>query len=86
MVLINNLSIMHARNAFVDDMEHIRHVMRLWLRDGETSWPIAPSLKYQDKDLWNVAPELQRLRTATEWNAMPRAIRIGETYVDAVHD
>jgi hypothetical protein len=88
MLLINNLSIMHARNAFMDDMEHnnVRHLLRLWLRDGETSWPIAPSLKYKDKGCWNVAPELQTLRTLTEWVTMPRAIRVVETTTTADHD
>lgn len=80
-LLVNNLSVMHARNAFVDDAEHdnSRHVLRLWLKDNMTSWPIADSLKYDGKQLWNVAPASQTLFTMTEWDAIPRATRVTDT-------
>ncbi|KIM35425.1 hypothetical protein M413DRAFT_349953 [Hebeloma cylindrosporum] len=79
-LFVNNLSVMHARNAFVDDVnaenDSCRHVLRLWLRDSKTGWPIADSLKYDGKELWNVAPGSQRLFTMTEWDAFPRAVRV----------
>jgi len=80
-LFVNNLSVMHARNAFVDHAEpdNSRHVLRLWLRDSETSWPIADSLKYAGKHLWNVAPGFQKLFTMTEWDAIPWAMRVTDS-------
>ncbi|OQE16248.1 hypothetical protein PENFLA_c028G03201 [Penicillium flavigenum] len=34
----NNLSILHAREAFTDSRENQRHLLRLWLRDPEHEW------------------------------------------------
>jgi len=44
---INNLSIMHRREAFVDDEESgkKRHLVRLRLRNTETAWSIPDELK-----------------------------------------
>jgi len=44
---INNLSIMHRREAFVDDEESgkKRHLVRLRLRDTEAAWSIPDELK-----------------------------------------
>ncbi|UPL03021.1 hypothetical protein LCI18_013955 [Fusarium solani-melongenae] len=35
---INNLSIFHARDGFVNQGEKQRHLLRLWLRDPENAW------------------------------------------------
>ncbi|KAL4779591.1 hypothetical protein BJX76DRAFT_75446 [Aspergillus varians] len=35
---VNNLSIFHARDGFVDSAEQQRHLLRLWLRDPENTW------------------------------------------------
>lgn len=79
-LFVNNLSIMHARNAFMDDAEqdNSRHLLRLWLWDPKTSWPIAPSLKYMYDNMENVGPDLQKLRSVSEWDALPREIRVAE--------
>lgn len=35
---INNLAVLHARRNYVDDGEHRRHLLRLWMRDPENAW------------------------------------------------
>ncbi|KAI9770132.1 MAG: hypothetical protein M1840_003582 [Geoglossum simile] len=87
-LFINNLSILHARDAFIDGSEsdQQRHVLRLWLMDRETGWPIAKSLKYQNEDLWDTKPESQQLCTLTEWAAIPRATRIQGVRAAISHD
>ncbi|KAH9888307.1 TfdA family taurine catabolism dioxygenase TauD [Xylariomycetidae sp. FL2044] len=35
---VNNLSIFHARDGFVDKGDKQRHLLRLWLRDPENAW------------------------------------------------
>ena len=42
---VNNLSIFHARDAFVNSAEKQRHLVRLWLRDPENAWNIPAALK-----------------------------------------
>jgi hypothetical protein len=45
---VNNLSIFHARDGFVDTAETQRHLVRLWLRDEENAWPTPTRLN----ELW----------------------------------
>jgi len=41
MVFINNLSLLHARDSYVDPVEGPgRHLVRLWLRNPELAWTI----------------------------------------------
>ncbi|TFK36380.1 hypothetical protein BDQ12DRAFT_609947 [Crucibulum laeve] len=42
---INNLSIFHGRDAFVDTPEKTRHLLRLWLRNEELAWKIPTELQ-----------------------------------------
>ena len=35
---VNNLSVFHSRNGFVDEPGKERHLLRLWLRDSEYAW------------------------------------------------
>lgn len=88
LLYVNNLSILHARGAFRDsaDSDTGRHLMRLWMRDDKTSWPFAASLKYQSQNHWGVRPEAQRLCTVSEWEAIPRPIRIKVTGTGTSHD
>lgn len=39
---VNNLSVFHAREGYRDDVSQgkKRHLVRLWLRDGENGWEI----------------------------------------------
>ncbi|KAE8422528.1 hypothetical protein BDV36DRAFT_310890 [Aspergillus pseudocaelatus] len=38
MQFINNLSMVHARNSYVDGPDSRRHLLRLWLRDPQNAW------------------------------------------------
>lgn len=42
---INNLAVLHARRNYVDDSEHRRHLLRLWMRDPENAWETPEEMK-----------------------------------------
>ncbi|EDR04327.1 uncharacterized protein LACBIDRAFT_304456 [Laccaria bicolor S238N-H82] len=42
---INNLSVFHARDGFVDTPEKTRHLLRLWLRNEELAWKLPEKLE-----------------------------------------
>ncbi|TFK22444.1 Clavaminate synthase-like protein [Coprinopsis marcescibilis] len=64
---INNLSIFHARDAFVDTPEKHRHLLRLWLRDEELAWSLPEGLKPHWKAMFYTAtPEEQRFQLEPE--------------------
>ncbi|KAL3421230.1 hypothetical protein PVAG01_07675 [Phlyctema vagabunda] len=42
---VNNLSIFHARDGFVDAPGRERHLLRLWLRDPELAWKTPEQLQ-----------------------------------------
>ncbi|KAI1327877.1 hypothetical protein F5Y16DRAFT_370578 [Xylariaceae sp. FL0255] len=86
-LLVNNLSILHARTAFEDSPAEnlVRHVLRLWLKDN-TSWPVASSLKYLENSMWATTPEQMNILTLTEWNGTPRTERLTETGTSCSHD
>ncbi|PVI07016.1 Clavaminate synthase-like protein [Periconia macrospinosa] len=57
---VNNLSIFHARDGFVDSDVKKRHLVRLWLRDEEFAWRIPEELKSRwDKVYEGVTAENQ---------------------------
>jgi hypothetical protein len=46
MVFINNLSLLHARDSYVDPQDGPgRHFVRLWLRNPELAWAIPQSMR-----------------------------------------
>ncbi|KAF7305190.1 Clavaminate synthase-like protein [Mycena kentingensis (nom. inval.)] len=58
---INSMGLLHARDAFVDDAEHTRHLVRLWLRNDELAWKTPKPLEKSWNLLYNsVPPEGQR--------------------------
>lgn len=76
MQYVNNLSIFHARDAFVDTVENQRHLLRLWLRDEENAWPTPERLVelwecvYDDVHAENqVFPTEPRIRTSSDGKA-----------------
>jgi hypothetical protein len=88
-LFVNNLSIMHARDAFIDDLDHEkqRHVLRLWMLDRETSWPIAKSLAYKHKALpYDSNPKTHNLMTLSEWSETPRTVRVTMAGASCSHD
>ncbi|KAJ6620306.1 hypothetical protein B0H10DRAFT_1946121 [Mycena sp. CBHHK59/15] len=57
---INSMGLLHARDAFTDDAEHIRHLVRLWLRNDELAWKTPKPLEETWKKLYSVPPDEQR--------------------------
>ncbi|ETW85383.1 hypothetical protein HETIRDRAFT_457310 [Heterobasidion irregulare TC 32-1] len=57
---INSLGLLHARDAFVDDPEHTRHLIRLWLRNDELAWKTPGPLEPIWKRLYSVGSDQQR--------------------------
>ncbi|KAH7375491.1 TfdA family taurine catabolism dioxygenase TauD [Plectosphaerella cucumerina] len=57
---VNNLSIFHARDGFVNEGEKQRHLLRLWLRDPEQAWTTpAVFQKRWDQIYKDVKPETE---------------------------
>ncbi|KAF8536098.1 hypothetical protein BDD12DRAFT_781852 [Trichophaea hybrida] len=50
---INNLSIFHARDAYIDSEENKRYLLRLWLRDQENGWMIPEKLRKGPGKTWD---------------------------------
>ncbi|KAL0959090.1 hypothetical protein HGRIS_014388 [Hohenbuehelia grisea] len=57
---INNVGLVHAREAFRDDSEHIRHLIRLWLRDDELAWKTPKALQRSWSKLYSVPADDQQ--------------------------
>lgn len=78
LVFINNLNILHARDAWQDsktDPSKRRHVMRLHLHD-EVRGPVpVSSLGLRLDGLLDLTPERQTLLTEDEWTQLPREWR-----------
>lgn len=45
LVYLNNWGLLHAREAYQDDKDKSRHLVRLWLRNGDLGWPIPASMR-----------------------------------------
>jgi hypothetical protein len=45
MVFLNNWSLLHARDTYVDEDGARRHLVRLWLRNSSLGWPVPDSMK-----------------------------------------
>ncbi|GIC94644.1 TauD/TfdA family dioxygenase [Aspergillus udagawae] len=57
---INNLSLLHAREAYTDSPEQQRHLMRLWLRDPQLAWEVPEPMKQSHSLAYdNVDPNTQ---------------------------
>ncbi|KDQ08465.1 hypothetical protein BOTBODRAFT_179821 [Botryobasidium botryosum FD-172 SS1] len=57
---INNMGLLHAREAFRDDDKSPRHLLRLWLRDEELGWKTPKPLAPIWTRLFSIGPEEQR--------------------------
>ncbi|KAK0210263.1 hypothetical protein DFS33DRAFT_1250563 [Desarmillaria ectypa] len=63
---INSLGLLHSRDAFRDDEEHTRHLIRLWLRNDELAWKTPEPLQHIWKRLYSVSPDGQRFPVEPE--------------------
>lgn len=62
---INNLGLLHCREAYKDDGSHKRHLVRLWCRNETEGWKLPNALKmawarvFEDnerEDIWDIEP------------------------------
>jgi hypothetical protein len=77
MIFINNLAIVHAREAFEDDQTNERHIARLWLRDEDRAWSIPAPLVENHRKVFGgdqTIPERWRLGPRRDipivWNVL----------------
>lgn len=55
---VNNVSIFHARDGFIDSDEKRRHLLRFWLRDPEYAWKTPEVIQWRwDQIYGGVTPE-----------------------------
>ena len=65
---VNNWSILHSRTAFRNDNEHVRYLVRIWLKNENPifEWPMPAVFRMghlkifdEDNDMlkWNVTPQ-----------------------------
>ncbi|PPQ82715.1 hypothetical protein CVT26_001034, partial [Gymnopilus dilepis] len=58
---INNLSIFHGRDGYVDKPDKKRHLLRLWLRNEELAWKLPHQLEPTWKKLYySATPDSER--------------------------
>ncbi|KAF9894446.1 hypothetical protein FE257_007949 [Aspergillus nanangensis] len=78
---INNLSLLHAREAYLDSPDQQRHLIRLWLRDPEFAWETPDALKPAHSLAYdNVDPTTQTFPLEpSALTARPAAHRIPES-------
>jgi len=62
---INNMSMIHSREAFEDDEENHRHLLRLWLSNRDKKWELDPELELA----W--ARVFEDQERDTRWDADP---------------
>jgi len=44
LVFVNSHAVLHSRESFLDDADHQRHVVRMWLKNGELAWALPEQL------------------------------------------
>jgi hypothetical protein len=66
MLFINNLGLLHSREAFQDDDSSRRHLLRLWLRNDDLGWKIPSGLQLEWDNLFEPAEEVKE-----KWNPEP---------------
>ncbi|KOC13077.1 hypothetical protein AFLA70_102g003010 [Aspergillus flavus AF70] len=80
MQFINNLSMIHARNSYVDGPGSRRHLLRLWLRDPENGWATPDALRSRADRLYD--EKFRRGPQIFPVDAIPRSVgkvRVGTT-------
>lgn len=72
MMFVNNLSVLHARDAYVDlpELWQSRHLLSIMLRDKDLAWPKPACFRGASDDVFDVSPENQILLTTDEWETL----------------
>ena len=63
---MNNLAILHCRDAFTDSDRTKRHLVRLWLRNDELAWSLPPGLQMASDRVFADMPDIEE-----QWNIDP---------------
>jgi hypothetical protein len=58
---INNLSILHAREAYIDGLRGSRHLVRLYLRNDQYGWDIPPALQSNWDSVYIADPSVDEI-------------------------
>lgn len=67
---LNNFAVFHAREAFTDNLEQKRHMLRLWLRNGTHAWETPECLK----ETWDAIYGDSERRKKAHWRIDPSTI------------
>lgn len=70
LVFINNLAILHSREAFEDSPASRRHLVRLWLSNETLRWALPPALQAG----WRETFQNEEIEEKWEIVAVPRRI------------
>ena len=63
--LVNNMGVLHRREAFVDDPKATRHLIRVWLHNEELCWKLPTPLRlawarvfedHERGESWDIEP------------------------------
>jgi len=65
LTFINNLAVLHAREAFEDSEENRRYLVRMWLKNETLAWKLPPQLELGNQAIF-YDEKLER-----DWNLMP---------------
>jgi len=66
MTFINNLALLHSREAFEDDASNTRYLVRMWLKNEALAWTLPPALSFGNEKSFNDA------ELAEKWNIVPQ--------------
>ena len=59
MIFINNYAVLHSREAFTDDAEHQRHLVRLWLKNERLAWRLPAALEEGSRKIYKEDDEVE---------------------------
>jgi len=66
LTFLNNWAILHSREAFEDNEDHVRYLVRIWLKNEKLAWKLPPALDYGNQmvyyddelpEKWNIVPQ-----------------------------
>ncbi len=95
-LFVNNLSILHARDAYQNACQRgaVRHLLNIMLRDTAMAWEQPNDFRAELDQKFNIPPDKQLLTTTEEWEALMQGklsqsnpVALGHLLLDAYkHD
>lgn len=67
---VNNWSMLHSRTSFRDDEDHVRYLVRIWLKNESPAltWPIPDIFRMGHKKIFDEDDDQNTLK----WNIIPQ--------------